>query len=205
MPIPSGLTKNVISGTLPGSEVWQTSYWQTGLTAAEADDAHMATLAANSTFIALMNAWKALCASGARATAIDRYYYAGGSGAAAHGHAALNYGGTATPQAGPNQVAVVTTLRTAVSSRAGRGRMYWPATGVAADQTTGLLANGNIDILVDALAAWFTALTTGQPAVVVSQTQNTSHPITSVDADYRADTQRRRVNKIRSLRHSHVV
>lgn len=205
MPIPSGVTKNVISGTLPGGEVWQTAYWQTGLTAAEADDAHMATLAANSTFIALMNAWKALCASGARATAIDRYYYAGGSGAAAHGHGVLNYGGTAATQLSPNQVAVVTTLRTAVSSRAGRGRMYWPATGDPTDQTSGLLGSAAIDTLVDALAAWFTSLTTGQPAVVVSQTQNTSHPITSVDADYRADTQRRRVNRIRSLRHSHVV
>lgn len=205
MPIPSGVTKVVISGSLPSGEIWQTAYWATGYAQSDITDATTATLAASSSFVALMNAVKAANGTTTLITALDRYHYSGGSAADAHGHAALSYAGSGVSNFHPNQVAGVTTLRTATAGRSSRGRMYWPMTS-ATIANTGFFAGGQLDAITDALAAHFTSLATGTfHAVVVSQTRNTTYPIISVDNDEVPDTQRRRANKLHTPRHSATV
>lgn len=205
MPIPTGVTKVVISGTLPSNEIWQTAYWTTGYAASDITDATTATLAASSAFVALMNAVKAANGSTTLITALDRYHYSGGSAADAHGHAALSYAGSGASNFHPNQIAGVCTLRTATAGRSSRGRMYWPMTSATVG-STGLFAGGQMDAITDALAAHFTALKTASfIPVVVSQTRNATYPITSVDNDEVPDTQRRRANKLRTPRHSATV
>jgi len=203
--LPINVAKNVISGTLPSGEVWQVAYW-TQLTSAPAfTDASTAAAAASSDFVAMMNAWKPLCGNTTAATAYDQYGFTGGSSASSHGHATISYTGSGT-SFHPNQIAVVTTLRTAHAGRSGRGRMYWPATAAPVPLGQGFFQSSDINPLVDAIALHFTARNTGGNATsVVSQTLAQSFPITSVDADTVPDTQRRRANKLRSVRHSHSV
>lgn len=205
MGIPAGAGKWVISGTLPGGEVWQTAYWDTGRTIADFTDANVATVAATANFTAMLNAAKVLMSTDSQITALDGYFYNGGTNAAAHGHAALAVAGTsAAPH--PNQVAFVVTLRSAVTTRRGRGRMYWPATGMTVVSATGLFSTVSTNALVDAIGVWFQTLAAGSiHACVVSQTAGSLQDLTSVDCDYVPDTQRRRTNKMHSTRHSHAA
>jgi len=201
---PANMTQNVLSGALPGGEVWQTSYWQEGYTAAEATDANCATVLANPTFQALRDAFLNLMNAGSTFTDFDRYFYAGSGGATAHGHASANSAGVGSV-AHPNQVACVLTLRTGSPGRSKRGRMYFPATGAPFSGTTGMLSSTQVNTLVDTAAAWFAELETDAPVVVVSVATSSAAPVSSVDADLIADTQRRRTNKMVSTRHSATV
>jgi len=203
--IPVNTAKSVITWALPGNEVAQTAFWWQIGAAPAFSDATAASVVAQSSFTSLMNAWKPLGSTSTVAIGFDQYGYTGGGGASSHGHATLLITGTGT-STHPDTVACVTTLRTAHPGRSGRGRMYWPANGQTMTTATGIAVNTNIDALVDALALFFTAQNTGTiVSSVVSQTLSSSFPITSVDADYVLDTQRRRSNKLKTTRHSHTV
>lgn len=205
MPIPTGVGKWVISGTLPGGEVWQTAYYDFGRTIADFSDSNVVSVAATANFTNLHQAAKVLMSTSSLITALDGYFYNGGTSAAAHGHAPLLVTGTgASPH--PAQISLVTTLRSANTTRRGRGRMYWPANGAAFTVATDLFVSTAVDALVDALGIWFQTLAAGGVhAGVVSQTAGTFAQLTSVDADYVPDTQRRRANKLHSTRHSHAA
>lgn len=140
-------------------------------------------------------------------TQLDSYYYAGGTAAAAHGQAPMVFAGTAPFGIHPTQIAVVATLRTALNTRRGRGRIYLPATGVQMTGTYPLLATSTVNAMLDALALMLTArkLDPLVAPVVVSQTGSITSPIISVDGDTIADTQRRRRNKLVTSRHVHAV
>lgn len=205
MPIPSGLMKWTLSGKLSGgSERWATSFWADGHVLADANDASVAIAAGTPQWTAWFASLKTLMATDATITDLDGYYYGGGTAAAGHGHASITpISGTGT-FTHPNQIACVMTLRTAVATRKGRGRLYLVANGVSIG--AGLFNSGAVNAVVDATATFFTGIgAAGGGPVVLSQTAGSTARITSVDADYVPDTQRRRSQKLSSTRHSHTV
>jgi hypothetical protein len=205
MSIPSGLMKWTLSGKLSGgTERWATSFWTDGHTAADATDASVVIAAGTPQWTAWFASVKTLMATDATITDLDAYFYSGGTAAAAHGHASITpISGTGT-FTHPNQIACVMTLRTATATRKGRGRLYLVANGVGIG--AGLFLSGAVNAVVDATATFFTGIGGGSSGpVVLSQTAGTSARITSVDADYVPDTQRRRSQKLSSVRHSHTV
>lgn len=203
MGIPANVVKNVISGLFVGGESWQTTWWDSSTTPPSVDDTSTGLFAATSEFTTMITEFSNFWSSATSATDFDQYGYTGGGAASSHGHASLSVTGAGSAVL-PYQCCVVMTLRTGLPGRSYRGRMYWPATGTAISNTTGLLNTGLVNNCVDALATFFGALT-GGTAVVVSQTNTTMQEVTSVDADYVPDTQRRRVNKLTSSRHSATV
>lgn len=103
----------------------------------------------------------------------------------------------------PLQIATVLTLRTATLSRRGRGRIYLPtcaAAMMAGDSH--LFGTTRVNNLVNQFAQYATSLSGVAPMQVVSRTASNMHPVTSVDADYVPDTQRRRRDQLATSRHS---
>src|SRR6476659_10297830 len=147
MGIPANALKYVISGVTGGPEVWQTAYWLTGGTLSSVTDANLAIELATAPWTNLFNALKTMMNTSTSVTAVDVYGYSGGTAAAVHAHGTVSIVGTSsTPH--PNQVAFVTTLRTATPGRSGRGRMYWPANGAVQSAASGLYSPANCDALV---------------------------------------------------------
>lgn len=204
MGIPAGVTRVTLSGTLGTSEVWATSYYQTGSSAALTTDANAASQMAVPLFNTAVAHIEDILNNTDAITALDLYYYDGGTSAVAHGHASFNRPG-ASVSSHPKQIALCMTLKSALATRSGRGRMFFPATGIALG-SNGLATPTPVDQLVDAWGDWFNELHDGTaPAVVVSQLTTSTHEVTSVSADYVPDTQRRRRNKLRSARHTATV
>lgn len=205
MPIPDNTTRFVLSGQNgTGGEIWQVGFYEFGHTAGTfPDDAALASAMTSASWVALTTKLKPFWNPATKLLAADNYFLVGGV-ATMHAHAALNVVGTSTGTH-PFQCSMVTTLRSSLASRSGRGRMYWPATGALMD-SQGKYDVTQVNDIVDALATWFTALNSATPKCsVVSQTTSSVHTITSVDADTVPDTQRRRANKLNSIRHSHSV
>lgn len=105
----------------------------------------------------------------------------------------------------PFYTAICTTTRTATAGRSGRGRIYFPYTGVSVDAGTGQVTSTVVDNLVDLAKTWlegrFTDSTElpGDPSstpVVVSSTHGLSSTVTSISIDSRPDTQHGRVNRV---------
>lgn len=204
MGIPAGLTRLTLSGALSTGEIWASSWWETGRTPADCDDVAAAAIVGAASFTILSASARALMSTTDTLGALDLYHYTGGSGATTHGHATIGSAGTGANNH-PKQIAAVMTLRTALATRSGRGRMYFPATGVTV-AGTGLMNAAAVDSLVDALRSVFTVhVAGGFPPVVLSQTTSSSQPIKTIDADYVPDTQRRRRNRLTSTRHSATV
>jgi len=205
MGIPVNSLKVTFSGVSGGPEVWQTSFWIAGADLSTVSDANLAIAVASAPWTNLFNALKLIMNTSTQITAVDEYGYAGGTAASVHAHATVAVLGTGA-SAHPNQCALVTTLRTATPGRSGRGRMYWPANGILHSAASGLYSPAPCDGVTDALSALFTSQNLAGPKVsVISQMHTSAAAVLSVDNDYVPDTQRRRSNKLHSLRHSHVV
>lgn len=96
----------------------------------------------------------------------------------------------------PFQVAPVVSLRSALATRAGRGRFYTPSPAV--DQIAGSrLVTAARQALLDGAVAMLDALqTSGLAPVLYSRTTHQTQEILSVDVGDVVDTQRRRRNKL---------
>lgn len=208
MAIPDGLVKMVLSGTLAtNTEKWAVSLWHQGYTLpGTGGSLDLAALVADPTWTAVETAIKNLLTNSDSFTAIDTYYYQGGV-AVAHEHIDRAISGPDAVQPLPCQIACVLTLRTALSTRSGRGRIYLPVRRNGVTAGNGMFPSAGVNAAVDALALYATEITTGgtHHLVVVSQTHGSSQPVTSIDCDLVPDTQRRRRNKLVSARHSHAV
>lgn len=208
MAIPDGITKLTISGTLAGgAENFAFSLYLNGYAAPPLSGYFdPATLDSSTSFAAFRDKVLSLNRPDMVITAYDAYYYQGGV-AISHLHATVSHPGLTNGTAMPLQLACVLTLRTALATRSGRGRIYLPMTAGVIATPSYLFSSAGINQAVDALATWFTFIKAvpGLSAVVVSQTHSSSTAITSVDADTVPDTQRRRVNKLSAPRHSASV
>lgn len=139
-------------------------------------------------------------------TQVDAYDYVAGA-PTNHRQGIYNTAGTDTTGAIPLQCALVLTERTATLSRRGRGRIYLPVCGFSMMSGSNHLFNTTpVDTLVDDFANVLSAAAAaGHNPVVASAAASALYVITSVDADYVPDTQRRRRNKLTTGRHSQVV
>lgn len=209
MGVPNGVLKLVYSGLLAsGAERWACSLWFNGYTdiggssGTSYDGTHEST---GTAYVAWRTAMLQLMRPEDSMQQVDAYFYSGGV-ATQHATAPAVHAGAGSVNTMPTQVAAVMTLRTALATRSGRGRIYLPARAVGVTPASGLFSGTLVNTAVDTLASWFTAQkAAGFPAVVVSQTHGTFQPITTVDADGRPDIQRRRANKLVSTRHSAAV
>jgi len=113
--------------------------------------------------------------------------------------------GTSAADGLPCQITPVVSLRTALATRAGRGRFYAPSPAVdtQVQGRMGATAQGH---LADAAEDMFASLVgDGYTPVLYSRTAHTVTEITSLDVGDVLDTQRRRRNKLIETRVSRVV
>lgn len=197
--IPSGYSRNVISGALPNGEMWATSFW-----CDEAPSDQAATQTQANKIAADLNArWSVtgsptnFASSGTTFSTLTTYSYLDTTGKAKYVAEAALTGTSSNTQSCPNQVSIVTTLLTGNAGRRNRGRMYWPCNAPPG------MTNGELpSAWVDNLAAWLSGTITavngdlgGQHVCVLSQVGGTSHSVNAVKVDSRFDIQRRRADR----------
>jgi len=103
----------------------------------------------------------------------------------------------------PNQCSLVLSLRTGLSGRSRRGRMYLPAVGVAMEND-GEVASTHLAVITNTWALAFTDWNAAStPKIVVVSPHLTAYtPVTSVICDSRIDIQRSRAKSETILRSS---
>lgn len=95
----------------------------------------------------------------------------------------------------PYQLAACVSLRTAVNSRSGRGRIFVCGYNEAANTAAAKIASAVVTELQDAAANLMAALVgVDHQLVVYSRTLDAANPVTTVIVDDRWDVQRRRAN-----------
>lgn len=201
MAIPPGSTRIVFSGDLPGGEIWSSGFWMTSTGVHDNNTANAQAFIITATLnsadpsggmrIAATKLWNA----GIRWLKTNAYHYVTGAPTADFvGEYVLP-----TPRAGtvnsgmPNQICAVLSLRTGLSGRSHRGRMYLPAGG-AALQLDGQLVQADATAVANAWALAFTDINASDAGkvVVVSQRLTAFTVIESVRMDSRLDVQRSR-------------
>ena len=114
----------------------------------------------------------------------------------------VNFAGTSAAETLPFQLAPVVSFRTALATRAGRGRIYAPS--LAVDQIAGgRMTTAAQGTLADSAAAMLTSLAgAGLAPVLYSRTTRELQNILRIDVGDVIDTQRRRRNKLIETRTS---
>lgn len=194
MAIPVACSKVVLSGSLPSGEVWATGYYRAPVSDTVSAQSAIATITSQGTFTGLVASLRPLILTNTTMSKATLYkYHAGDTAAYDVGSVTLATVGTSTfPN--PNQTALVTTLRTALNTGRGRGRMYWPANGVTIG-LSGLADAANVNSFVQSLAAFFTA----EGALVISEKGGLSSTVTRVTADNRTDVIRARAQRMAGI------
>lgn len=104
--------------------------------------------------------------------------------------------GTGTGAALPQRVAVVVGMRTTLPTRAGRGRMYFPAPDITHLDDDGLLETTDAQSLATAMASALAVANTTVSWGLFHRGEGNMTPITSVTVGQVLGTQRRRTNKV---------
>lgn len=113
--------------------------------------------------------------------------------------------GVATGEMLPFQCASSISWRTALATRAGRGRIYLPPLAVSV-LDTGRLSAAAVSTIVDAAGQLTDSLDgAGLALILFGRTTFTQTPVTSLDVGNVIDTQRRRRNKLIEVRTSAPV
>nr|CRY96137.1 hypothetical protein [uncultured prokaryote] len=210
MPYPAGVIKYVMSGTMPGGEIFSTGF-QTKVDGTP-------TLTQLDAGLGLINAWFATTPATSmlhlqgglvKYTKLSAYGYAGGSTADSQSEGPVNFGGSALDaNFKPNQCTMVATLGTGRPGRSRRGRMYLPLNGCTlADYQ---VPNTEITIISVGIASLLQSFLDGtasglpQTPVVASSTHSYTTDITTVSVDSRYDVQRRRAESEAILRQVHT-
>lgn len=130
------------------------------------------------------------------------YYGLGGTQASAIGEASDTVASVGNGTANNTPLlALVSTLRTALPGRSGRGRMYWPLTGLATGGTAGQVLTADAGTVATSVAGAFTQINAldasavwykGIKVVVASGTKSINNQVTTVDVDTLVDVQHRR-------------
>lgn len=108
----------------------------------------------------------------------------------------LNIVGTATGQPTNPRVAVVVGLRTALPTRAGRGRMFVPAPGAGSLTADGLLAVSVASSISSGAKTAFGTLNATSQLVIFHRLLATITPVNAITVGVVLGSQRRRTNKI---------
>lgn len=200
MPGLTAYQRFVISGTGPGSEIWQTGF-STIATTAITSQAGLQS-AVNSVAPFVNTFWTSLKPNlyplySIKALTAYQYVYPSNH-AQYQAQATLTVStGTQAVNAAPVDTCLVVSLRTAVPGRRTRGRMYIPCHAPA--QTTDGCISSTVSTAIGTavktmLASVFTS--TSLAPVVVSRTGGTYETITGQVTDNKPDVQRRRENRL---------
>lgn len=192
-----------IGGALPGGEVWSVNpCFQTDSPGPIVDYTLALALANAAASVTVPGALKSLW--NGSTTLTDFQVEARLQGGALESVARVSYPGLATGTGAvphPFQTSIVSSLRTANSSASGRGRLYWPATGAAIDNTTLRPSGTNIGLWLAAVktylsgieAAMTTALGTGGLSLSVWSRKGPGiYPVNRIIMGDILDVQRRR-------------
>lgn len=118
---------------------------------------------------------------------------------------AFAHPGTSASASLPPQLSVVGSMRTALATRAGRGRFYLPPMAAnvnSAGRVDGTVLTHIVNTLQDFLQSMATSL---YPPVIYHRASKTYTDVVSVDVGDVFDTQRRRRNKLIETRTSAVL
>lgn len=108
-------------------------------------------------------------------------------------HTPTNPAGTETTDPLPYQIALVSTIYTALNSRSGRGRVYLCGFGEVSNTSTGFCVSTTVSAIQTAWSNLIGALSvTDHEVGVFSRTLNQFNPATSINVNSTWDTQRRR-------------
>lgn len=198
----ANLLRVSIVGAMPGGEKWSINpiFAFPVAQAVSTNEAQQAADAAASiTQPADLRAWNpnAVTVTGARVEARD---YAGGLESVAESVKGLPEVGNGTNYH-PYQTSVCFSLRTADSTARGKGRLYWPACGIAMNSSTLRISSSALTTGLAAFKVYMTSLQTAIRSVagmgtvswhVWSRANATSRLVLSISAGDVADTQRRR-------------
>lgn len=114
----------------------------------------------------------------------------------------VSHPGVATGEMLPFQCATSISWRTAVATRAGRGRIYLPPLA-ASTLATGRLSSAAATTIATAAGQLVSALDGGGLALILfGRETHTQTPVTGGDVGDVIDTQRRRRNKLIEVRHA---
>jgi hypothetical protein len=185
-------SRYVVEGSLPGGEAFAFGWAATGPNqgTVNAQAAVDATLA-SSQFAAFLAAIKVIANTGCAFQRLRLYVYGNGGLLVDSAFAAITgVSGTGSPKL-PNQCALAVSLRSAINTRSGRGRMYLPATGATVDATTGKMTNS-----LATIASTTAALMASTQGQIASETQAISRPVVRVSVGDVVDTIRARRNRL---------
>lgn len=200
----------VIHGTMSGSQTWSTGFFiALGAATATPTPAQCATIAgaADSAAQTWWNTLKGYQAPYCSYVGVRAYGYAAGSSTSS----STGESAASSPVAGvgthPNvpYVSLVVSLRTAVSSRSTRGRMYVPLTdgtyydgdGQATTSATSQFNSATRTMLNAVLTAAVAAFPSASSEIVVASfTDSKVTPVTQLRVDSLPDVQHRRVDKV---------
>jgi hypothetical protein len=202
------IVRVLIRGTISGTQTWSAGFACSSSTVPTATQLQtfVTSIAGTpfTTFITATSGLRTFMATGlTRVDRMDAYYIPANSRVATlSATAALVNSNTGTGTGvQPAQSCVVASLRTNTPGRSGRGRMYFPADGLALS-SVGQIAQGNANALSSSLAAYFTAvnataLGAGSVNVVVPTSKfGAPFTVTRVVVDTETDIQRRHANKL---------
>lgn len=193
-----------MSGTMVGGEEWSTGFWMSGTgVSSEETAAALAliitgTLNATDSSGAMQISASLLWTPDIKWTKTTVYAYtSGGTIASFVGEYILpspRAGGLGVK--GPNQVALVLSLRTGFPGRRNRGRMYLPACALSLSGD-GEASQSDLDTLTTAWQTGFNDINASDTGkiVVVSAAAGAFHQVSSVSMDSRMDIQRRRAKQ----------
>lgn len=200
---PNNAVKVNINGTLGQGEVFSFGFWVDTLKSFTQASFAAANLAMTNAFVAnSILTLRSYVDAAASYAEVRSYYYGSTAGQPAEFIASTAIGSGAGVGTGSNplQTCVVASLRSAVLTGRGRGRMYIPFTGRALanhevdSATCTTIANAVKSMLADA-SANMTAGSASEGPIVWSPTSSAANLVNNIIVDSRTDVQRRRAGK----------
>lgn len=194
--------RHVMSGPNPGGDIWNAGV--------HSNSAQSITAVHGQFVTSITSFWaaavEALFPAGERVTQLQTNQLDPVTGKnVAQANTTVSFVGTGAGSAMPPRVCTVISLRTALPTKSGRGRLYLPAPIASACDANGQLTAANATLLATNFAAFVTGMTTIAPIVVYHQATKSGTVVTSVAVGTVLGTQRRRTNKIVSSYSSHAV
>jgi len=203
MPI-ANIIRVSVEGTMPNGEVWSVNpVWQIG-GVSTSEDVTQADVIAMATAVNAIVPGAGLTgimstSTFFTATRIEARRWDGTLAAQADAARATPLAGSGSTSH-PFQTCVVSSLRTAAIGGSGRGRLYWPATGIAINAPTLRPTSGQISSTLAAVKTYLTSitaalapsLTNGPVLSVWSRLHASTSPVNSINMGDVLDVQRRR-------------
>lgn len=197
----AALIRVSIKGSMPGGEVWSVNpIWKQGTGDLGLTFTQAQAIATNVSAISLSIPLRSLFSAETRIVGcrVESRDTGGTLFAQAEASVASVVGGSGA-QNHPFQTSIVQSLRTAVAGARGRGRLYWPATGLALDSASLRVPTASVSAALGAVKAYLASIDTivkaqsaGSTLCVWSRTDNVLRDVNEMRMGDVLDVQRRR-------------